>query len=442
MSIQMKYRPPAGWHDYQEALKRQRQQRRRLGRTIGAALMIAAMIALLFFVYQSNNFSWRAFTKTPQKTNTLLNPSLAMDELKALLADQDPIILGASKAVVASDKRLLHMTTTINVGLQKQLTDRLMLRTSAYIGIVVMDAFNGKILAVASHDRSNPRANTCLNNRFPAASIFKIVTAAAAMENARFTPSSIVTYTGGKHTLYKNQITEKIDRHTTTTTLQKAFAGSINPVFGKLGAFTLKNASLIDFAHRFGFERPLDVTLPLAPGAFVITDQPYQWAELASGYNGTTTLSPLQGAMIAAATVNEGQWVTPRLIESVTADNGKIRYQLPHLKTKAIVTQQTARHLRTVMQATILEGTGRKTFRGWQNDPVLSKLKIGGKTGSYNNNPRYDWFVGFGLDPEKNHAVAVSVLVGHQDLIGTRAGEYARTALKYHFKNQQQSSQS
>jgi cell division protein FtsI/penicillin-binding protein 2 len=335
-----------------------------------------------------------------------------------------------------TDEGPIHVTTTIDADLQNYLTQQLMLKTSAHIGIVVLNAFNGEVLAMVSHDRQDPDANTCLNSQFPAASIFKIVAAAAAMERADLDPTSPLSFSGGKHTLYKSQITQKTGRHTKTTNLKKAFASSINPIFGKLGAFTLTQTTLLDFAHRFGFQQPIDFILPLKPSAFIITDRPYQWAELASGFNKTTTLSPLQGALIAAATVNEGQWVSPRLIYKVTNGKEKVRYQMRPFQADVIVTPQTARHLRTVMQATIINGTGRKAFRGWKSDPVLSNLELGGKTGGYGTNPRYDWFVGYGMDTKRNHAIAVSVLVGHQDLIGTRAGQYARKALKYYFERQ------
>lgn len=441
MSIQMKYQAPAGWRDYQENLKRERQRRRWLGRGLGAALLLLLITVAIFFANSSKDTFLSETSEIQENIKSLFYRTLDLESLKQLLAEQDPADLCASEVSLETNQGLLHITTTIDADLQGYLTSQLMLRTSAYIGIVVMDAFSGEVLAMVSHDRENPKANTCVNSQFPAASIFKIVTAAAAMEETGLTPQSPLTFTGGKHTLYKSQVTEKIDRYTTTTTLQKAFAGSINPVFGKLGAFTLKQEALLEFSRRFGFQQPQDFTLPMVPSTFVITDRPYQWAELASGFNKTTTLSPLQGALIAATTVNDGKWVTLRLIEKVTNRKGKERFQLRPLQAETIVTSQTARQLKTVMHATILEGTGRKAFKGWQSDSVLSHLEIGGKTGSYNTNPRYDWFVGYGMNPKTQHAVAVSVLVGHQDLIGTRAGEYARGALKYHFKAQFHQSQ-
>ena len=86
------------------------------------------------------------------------------------------------------------------------------------------------------------------------------------------------------------------------------------------------------------------------------------------------------------------------------------------------------------MQTTISEGTGRITFRGYQRDEVLGKLTVGGKTGSYGSNPRFDWFVGFGADQESQTAIAVSVVVSHKDYIGTKSGQYARMAIKHYFK--------
>lgn len=441
MPTQMKYRQPAGWRDYQENLKRDSQKRRWLRRGICTMLLVLLISGAIFILKPSKTTFSPDISKVRNSIQSLFDQTLDLESLKAILAKHNPAAFCTAHVAFETDQGPVHITTTIDADLQKYLTKQLMLRTSAHIGIVVLDAFTGEVLAMVSHDRQDPKANTCLNSQFPAASIFKIVAAAAVMEKAHLRPSSPLTFKGGKHTLYKSQITKKSNRHTTTTTLQKAFAGSINPVFGKLGAFTLKQAALLEFANRFGFQQPIDFTLPMKPSAFIITDRPYQWAELASGFNKTTTLSPLQGALIAATAVNEGKWITPRLIEKVTNGKDKIRYQLRPLHTETLITEQTARHLKTVMHATIVEGTGRKAFRGWQSDPVLSKLKMGGKTGGYGTNPRYDWFVGYGMDPNKDHAISVSVLVGHQDLIGTRAGEYARMAIKYYFETQMQQSQ-
>jgi membrane carboxypeptidase/penicillin-binding protein len=90
------------------------------------------------------------------------------------------------------------------------------------------------------------------------------------------------------------------------------------------------------------------------------------------------------------------------------------------------------------MKATVKSGTSRKIFRGYRKDRVLSRLNIGGKTGSIDNHShdaRYDWFVGFGEEKEGGEKIVISVVVAHEEYIGTRAGKYARLAIKYYFQD-------
>ncbi len=88
------------------------------------------------------------------------------------------------------------------------------------------------------------------------------------------------------------------------------------------------------------------------------------------------------------------------------------------------------------MQATIRSGTSRKAFRGYRYDKVLSRLVIGGKTGSISNlehTSKYDWFVGFAKDKKAPESIAVSVLVVHGDKVGRKAGSYARLAIRAYY---------
>ena len=83
-------------------------------------------------------------------------------------------------------------------------------------------------------------------------------------------------------------------------------------------------------------------------------------------------------------------------------------------------------------------GTARKTFRGVKRDRVLSRLTIGGKTGSIFNRKhdlRFDWFVGFAEENDGDKKLAIAVVVAHEEYIGIRAGEYARLAIRKHFQD-------
>jgi peptidoglycan glycosyltransferase len=101
-----------------------------------------------------------------------------------------------------------------------------------------------------------------------------------------------------------------------------------------------------------------------------------------------------------------------------------------------VISPATSRVIYDLMEATIRYGTSSKVFRGYRKDPVLSKLNIGGKTGSIYDNShelRYDWFVGFADVKNGGRQLAVAVVVAHEKYIGTRASQYARMAIEKYF---------
>jgi cell division protein FtsI/penicillin-binding protein 2 len=95
--------------------------------------------------------------------------------------------------------------------------------------------------------------------------------------------------------------------------------------------------------------------------------------------------------------------------------------------------------MRELMKTTIRSGTVRRTFRKYRRDKIISRLEIGGKTGTINNKTddiKYEWFVGYAQDKGGDSKLIVSVLVAHQKYIGIRASQYAIMAFKKYFKTQ------
>ena len=79
----------------------------------------------------------------------------------------------------------------------------------------------------------------------------------------------------------------------------------------------------------------------------------------------------------------------------------------------------------------------RGTVRRYRRDKIISRLEIGGKTGTINNKTddvKYDWFVGYAREKDGDGKIVMSVLVAHQKYIGTRATQYAIMAFKQYFK--------
>ncbi|MCK5683426.1 PbpA [bacterium] len=335
------------------------------------------------------------------------------------------------------------ITTSIDVNLQGFLLSKMSrLKTLTRgkpekIAIVVMEPDTGKIIAMAGFDLNDTKANPCISSIYPAASIFKVITASAAIQSLNYNPDTQLYFNGNKYTLYKRQLKDVKNKYTSNISFSSAFAESVNPVFGKIGKNYLGKQKLDLFATAFGFNQDVDFELPFVSGTFMTNSDKYHLAELGCGFNRNTTISPVYGAMIASAVINSGSMMLPIMVEHVTNSSGKIIYKPQKSKFIDAIEPKTAATMVKLMEKTVAKGTAKKTFRGFSKDKTLSKLIIGGKTGSLSNKKhtvKYDWFIGFGKDKKTKKPIALSIVVGHRKYIGTRATSYAKMILKKHFK--------
>ena len=421
------------WKAYQRKLQRQALLKRIL--TAGTWIVLPLALILAVARLSSVDFSLGSFTKAAAN-----NPPLEAFEkhdfwqldLPHFFSNSPP-----SEISVMHQEDRYRLETTIDNGLQEYMTDRLLSAKTPAVAFVAMHPTTGEVLSLVAHSTLNDEGDICLDAGFPAASLFKIVSAAAAIEEHDYSAESRLSYNGKKHTLYKSQLKERKNRYTQYVTLKEAFAKSINPTFGKLGKNQLQKGSLSDFAARFGFNEIIAFELPVEPSGFYVGEDPYQWAEIASGFNRTTVISPVHGAMIAAAVLNGGKLIEPTIIKQMTDENNEIVYRAnPHMIRQSI-SQKTSEELKKLMVETISRGTSRRTFRGHRHDRVLSKLVIGGKTGSIKNKTDdllYDWFIGFGAEKNGHRQLALAVLVVHGKLLRARAQEFARLAIQSYFR--------
>ncbi len=357
-------------------------------------------------------------------------------DVQRLLSGKNLLNLESSRIELQRGNSCFTVQTTIDPGLQQFMMQRLDHKNSRYIGIVIMDPKDGRILAMAGYDKDDPTINPCLDSRFPAASVFKIITAAAAVETCDLEPDSILKFDGGRYTLYKAQILSKNSKHANRITLRDSFAQSVNPVFGKLGANALGKDVIEEYAEAFGFNREIDFELPLRPSRIELSDKAYELAELASGFNRTTRISPLHGAMLAATIVNHGWVIEPTVVDWILDEAGQAVYQSRMKIRGQAIDPQTAGVMQELMQATVKSGTARKEFQKHTEAKLFSRLEIGGKTGSMGDGSAhrlYDWFVGYAKELHGTGGLVFSVVVAHENYIGTRAVAYAIMAVKEYF---------
>lgn len=312
-----------------------------------------------------------------------------------------------------------------------------------YGAFVAIDAVTGRVLALVSYDgpsRYRPESgqdHLALRASFPSASVFKVVTAAAAIAEKSFSADTVIPYNGRNHTLYRsNVLKENYNRWTRYITLREAFARSVNSVFGKIGVFVLSPESLRDYANRFGFNRKIAGDIPAEEGRALIGDDQWAIAEAASGFTRENRMSPLQGALIAAAIVNDGVMMEPWMVGSLHQQDGtKVYEALPKVAT-ATVDARTAREMRHLMRETVRRGTSRGSFRRFGRG-LEDTVEVGGKTGSLTGDDppgKYDWFVGYADSGPTR--IAVAALTVHEKFWRVKSSYLARRAFEHYFRAQ------
>lgn len=444
------YRRNSTWREFQK-ISRARKKRREKA-------LWYTKLAVLFFLILAGVYLAKDWIDLPLDTVIKTMPpesqekqekqessKLTKTDLKPLISARPFFKQAKNNFIVNHNGNTYNVSTSLNVELQQFLLGKLdRLRTLTRgkpqrIALTVMEPDTGRIRAMAGFDLSDPDKNPCLASDYPAASLFKIVTAAAAVQEKGFTPKTPLYYNGGKYTLYKRQLKNVRNKYTRKIYFEDAFAGSINPVFGKIAKDTLGFGLLNKYSKQFGFNESFDSELEVHPSVLVIAEEtPYQWAELGSGFNKTTTVSPLFAAMMSASVIHSGKMYLPMIVETVVDVNDKTVYKGEPAVFKNPITPETSKVLVRLMQETVYSGTARKSFRGHSRDSVLSKLKIGGKTGSLYNREgtvKYDLFTGFARDKKNGKELAVSVIVGHRKYIGTRASRYGRMIFREFFGN-------
>ena len=335
----------------------------------------------------------------------------------------------------------LHVTYTLDEALQKSAIDMLKHYHPDYSAVVVFDGATGRVLALtdfsAEESKQAEFGNLALRAIFPAASIFKIVTAAAAIDEQKMSPETVIPYNGRNHTLYKkNVIDTKFNRYTNYSTLREAFAKSINVVFGKLGLHYIGPESLIHYAHLFKFNQPIRADFPLESGQTIFAaDKDWDVVQAASGFTLNSTLSPIHGALIAGSIANNGGMMEPYLIDRLQDDAGKVVYQGKPVSMGELLKPDSISQLRSLMQETVTNGTSRKSFRQIFGRKMPEEIELGGKTGSLSaKHPagKVDWFVGYGV--WKDHRIGVAAVTLNEKVWRVKSSYVAGSLINDYFK--------
>jgi len=434
---------PAYWRKYQAQLKRSARFKR-LGKKLAlVSLFMGCVLAGVSFFYfsdssrsgDSNRPSQQSLL--PEVKTSLWPEKLSPQDISDYLNERNNMSAeDIGQFALEKDGIRFRIKTTLDIDLQKYIDRLLRHSRTLRAAVVVLDPFDGRILALTSRDTDGNGDNLCLKAEFPAASLFKIISSAAALEKAGYTPDESLFYEGGRHTLYRSQLRDSKGPHSARTNLRKAFATSNNSVFGKIGIYALGQEVIDEYAEKFFFNRPIPFDLPLAVSTIDVPDDSYGLAEIASGFNKRTRVSPLHAAMLSAVVANCGDMMVPWLIDTITDETLKIAYRAPRGILISPISRKTAEDLKFLMKYAARYGTTRSAFRKLRRRRSLADLDLGAKTGTINDRQdrfKYDWITAFALTAEGSKGISIGVLAVHGKLLGTRSTELVRAIINYYF---------
>lgn len=334
--------------------------------------------------------------------------------------------------MLSTERRGADITLTIDHELQAYAASRLGNQNGA---VVALDPKTGEVLALVSNPSFDPNLSA-LNDSFSdlvedeenapflsratsglyaPGSTFKVITAAAALENGLedFTFSDTEEEVSFDGTLIRNfggKTYGEID-------LKTAFVKSSNTAFAALGQ-KLTYAKILKTAEAFGFNEEMEFELPVADSSAPQTvKNPGKLAQTAIG-QGDLSVTPLQMATVAATIANNGKRMQPYLVSELTYPNGfTVSYGAK--SAGRAVSESVALTLRDWMKAVVSEGTG---------TAAKANIGIAGKTGTAQNEREdrdHAWFIGFAPADEPNIAVCVLLEYAGQTG-GTAAAPIAR----------------
>ncbi len=307
--------------------------------------------------------------------------------------------------------------------------------------IVLMDTATGKLLVYASHVDKGAARDLCTEATAPSASVFKIVTAAALVEDAHLGADTRQCYSGGEQRIMPVDLVDDPQRDKWCVTLAGALGRSINTVFARLAKEHLSPAQLEGMASRFGYGDAIDFDAPVQPGALHIPSEPLEFARTAAGF-WNTTLSPVQAAAMSALVAREGETVRPSIVDQIVAPTGAIVWSAPEPRPgRHVIMRDTAAAIEAMMERTVAEGTSFKAFHDGKGGTFLPGIVVAGKTGTLTeaeSQRYYTWFTGFApahRDPSMRQ-VAVAALVVNGPEWQVKANVIARDVLRAYFAEQ------
>lgn len=327
---------------------------------------------------------------------------------------------GSTKEVVGQNLKSDKLKTTLNLDYCR-IAEQVLKENNFKSGVVLLDVNNFDLLAMSSYPTFEPNnvgkylnsdegnlVNRCLTD-YDMGSVFKIVVAAAAIEEGFTTPDEIFNCNGYCYVSDKRIDCHNIYGHKKLT-FEEAFMHSCNPVFIEVGQ-RIGYQRIIEYAEKFGLGRKLLNPTSLVQAKGKLPDKNnFYLADVANLSIGQGHLSgnALNGAVFSAVIANGGVLKNVNCADSIVDNVGQEKRKLRVGGEERIISERTAKIIQSMMVKTNMYGTGTSGY--------VENYGSGGKTGSAQtgwivDGERYQhgWYTGF--FPADNPQFAMCVFV-------------------------------
>lgn len=263
---------------------------------------------------------------------------------------------------------------------------------------IVLDVQTGEILAMASKpsvDLNNlPRddietlmkysKNTLLTDVYEPGSTFKVLTAAACLEeykngNSRaFSAQHIFTNSSGTRIVDGSKIscwTKHTNGKHSNQTLSDALNNSCNPIFTDI-ALSLGKSTMYDYLEKFGYGSVTGIDFDGEQSGLLVSESSVTNGDLARiGFGQSVAVTALQLCMATAAAVNGGLLMQPYLVKEISdPTTGKTVKRFSPTVVNRAVSKETSEIIASMLKRVVDEGGGKNAkIEGYQ---------VGGKTGT------------------------------------------------------------
>ena len=328
-----------------------------------------------------------------------------------------------------------NLYTSIDINIQsyaQQLAQKTLEQKQAKsVSIIVMNPENGEILAMTNepeYDLNNPYElnsdllisstgtskmdllnnmwrNFCINDTYEPGSIFKMVTATAALETGSVTLNDHFTCGGSAIVADRKIRCHKTTGHGTQTFTQTVM-NSCNPAFIEWGR-RVGTERFFEYMGKLGLLEKTGIDIAGEASTIIHKQENVGEVELATmSFGQSFQITPLQMLRAASAIINGGNLVTPHFaVKSVSeADGTAVEFNY-EIQSNAIE-EKTSLMMKDILRQVVEEGGGKKAY--------LEGFSIGGKTATSQKLPRgsgkyISSFIGF--SPVDNAKVIAMCLI-------------------------------